>query len=207
MLVWWSLGVLLVAALALVFFFLPAVTGNGTRNRLIVSLFAMAAAGAGIASLVAFVVLRRSMNAVRRAIDDLREGRTEAKPAADPLGVGADVRKALEELEFLRKGIDATHTDWTPETLSVALANELPGQEVIVVSNREPYIHNRMPDGSVSLQIPASGLVSALEPVTRACRGTWIAHGSGTADREMVDGNDRVAVPPMLRTTRCGASG
>jgi trehalose-6-phosphate synthase len=196
-LIWWSIGGLLLFALLMVFFFLPAVTGNGTRNRLIVSLFAMATAGAGLASLVAFIVLRRSMHAVRRAIDDLREGRAEVKPAADPLGVGADVRQALQELEFLRKGIDVTHTDWTPEALSVALANELPGQEVIVVSNREPYIHNRNADGSISLQIPASGLVSALEPVTRACRGTWIAHGSGTADRETVDANDRVAVPPQ----------
>jgi trehalose 6-phosphate synthase len=30
----------------------------------------------------------------------------------------------------------------------------------------------------------------------RACSGIWIAHGSGTADREVVDKNDRVAVPP-----------
>ncbi|MFO1151246.1 MAG: trehalose-6-phosphate synthase [Alsobacter sp.] len=194
--IWWTLGLLFCIAVSLVFFFLPAVTGNGTRNRLIVSLFAMATAGAGVASAVAFVILRRSMNAVRRAIDDLREGRVEQKPAGDPLGVGAGVREALEELDFLRKGIDVTHTDWTPETLSIALANELPGQEVIVVSNREPYIHNRQTDGSISLQIPASGLVSALEPVTRACKGTWIAHGSGSADRETVDANDRVAVPP-----------
>ena len=44
--------------------------------------------------------------------------------------------------------------------------------------------------------IPASGLVSALEPVTRACAGTWIAHGGGTADRMTVDENDHVQVPP-----------
>jgi trehalose 6-phosphate synthase len=30
----------------------------------------------------------------------------------------------------------------------------------------------------------------------RACGGTWIAHGSGSADRETVDANDRVQVPP-----------
>ena len=50
------------------------------------------------------------------------------------------------------------------------------------MANREPYIHVRTPDG-VRLQRPASGLVTALEPVMRACSGTWIAHGSGTADR------------------------
>ena len=46
------------------------------------------------------------------------------------------------------------------------------------------------------LQIPASGLVAALEPVMRACRGKWIAHGSGSADRETVDRHDRIRVPP-----------
>ena len=72
---------------------------------------------------------------------------------------------------------------------------ELPGAEVLVVSNREPYIHNRA-NGDVALQIPASGLVAALEPVMRACGGTWIAHGSGSADRETVDAHDRIRVPP-----------
>jgi trehalose-6-phosphate synthase len=46
------------------------------------------------------------------------------------------------------------------------------------------------------LQVPASGLVSALEPVTRTCAGTWIAHGSGSADRLTVDAADHLAVPP-----------
>ncbi len=72
---------------------------------------------------------------------------------------------------------------------------ELPGVEVIVVANREPYIHNLGTDG-IELQTPASGLVSAVEPIMRACRGTWIAHGSGSADRDTVDKNDRIAVPP-----------
>ena len=49
---------------------------------------------------------------------------------------------------------------------------------------------------NVEVQHPASGLVSALEPVMRACSGTWVAHGSGSADREAVDEHDRVSVPP-----------
>ena len=76
------------------------------------------------------------------------------------------------------------------------LHTELPDEQVILVSNREPYIHNLTPDGKVKLLVPASGLVSALEPVTRACAGTWIAHGGGTADRMTVDQNDRIQVPP-----------
>jgi trehalose 6-phosphate synthase len=75
------------------------------------------------------------------------------------------------------------------------LRGEMRGNDVIIVSNREPYIHVKTKDG-IKVQHPASGLVTALEPVMRACSGTWIAHGSGNADRETVDRNDRVAVPP-----------
>ncbi|MEO6928467.1 MAG: trehalose-6-phosphate synthase, partial [Casimicrobiaceae bacterium] len=66
---------------------------------------------------------------------------------------------------------------------------------VIVVSNREPYMHMRNGD-HIDVVRPASGLVTALEPVMRACSGTWIAHGSGSADRETVDAQDHVPVPP-----------
>jgi len=63
------------------------------------------------------------------------------------------------------------------------------------VSNREPYMHSR--EGkSLRVLVPASGLVTALAPILRACDGTWIAHGSGDADREAVDKHDRLRVPP-----------
>src|SRR5262245_38768623 len=84
---------------------------------------------------------------------------------------------------------------WSPDMLRHILERELPGEELIVVSNREPYVHERV-DGRVELHVPASGLVSALEPITRTCAGTWIAHGSGMADRDVVDRNSRIAVPP-----------
>ncbi len=90
----------------------------------------------------------------------------------------------------------AVHIDWSPETLRALHATELPGAEIIVVSNREPYIHNTLRDGRITVQTPASGLVAALEPVMRACGGTWVAHGSGSADRQTVDRFDRVMVPP-----------
>ena len=101
----------------------------------------------------------------------------------------------LSELRLERKYADGIHVEWSPKTLHQLLDQELPGAQVIVVSNREPYIHNHI-DGRVVLQTPASGLVSALEPVMRACGGVWVAHGSGSADRDTVDDRDRVAVPP-----------
>jgi trehalose 6-phosphate synthase len=95
-----------------------------------------------------------------------------------------------------RRYAHGIHVEWSPETLHQLLIEELPGAQVMVVSNREPYIHNHGKDGEIALQIPASGLVSAMEPVMRACGGVWIAHGSGSADRDTVDRNDRVPVPP-----------
>jgi trehalose 6-phosphate synthase len=80
----------------------------------------------------------------------------------------------LREFEKNGQSADAAMIKWSPDTLRKILADDLPEAQVIVVSNREPYIHNIKDDG-VELLVPASGLVSALEPITRACAGTWIA--------------------------------
>ena len=87
-------------------------------------------------------------------------------------------------------------SEWTPEKLRQLLKDHLAGDEIMVVSNREPYIHARRPMHGVEVQCPASGLVTAVEPVMRACSGTWIAHGAGSADRETVDARAHVMVPP-----------
>ncbi len=84
---------------------------------------------------------------------------------------------------------------WTPESLRVAVESKLGGSRLFALSNREPYEHMWRPDG-VECVVPASGLVTALEPVLRACHGTWIAQGTGTADRQTVDQHDRIQVPP-----------
>ncbi|OGR19741.1 MAG: trehalose-6-phosphate synthase, partial [Deltaproteobacteria bacterium RIFOXYB2_FULL_66_7] len=75
------------------------------------------------------------------------------------------------------------------------MRDRLGGAKLIVVSNREPYIHTYEGD-EIQCMRPASGLTTALDPVMRACGGVWVAHGSGTADRATVDERDRVAVPP-----------
>ncbi len=75
------------------------------------------------------------------------------------------------------------------------MRRELEDFHFIVVSNREPYIHNYTADG-IKCVIPAGGLTGALDPIMRACGGTWIAHGSGTADSRMVDEDNKLEVPP-----------
>jgi len=103
-------------------------------------------------------------------------------------------RAAAEEEARLR---DSNASLWTAERLHVSLRNKLQEKPLFVVSNREPYMHVfNEKDKSISLLVPASGVVTALEPVLRACNGTWVANGSGNADREVVDSHDRLRVPP-----------
>ncbi len=106
-----------------------------------------------------------------------------------------DVRKLVRDLESHYRPRDEDQISWTPAALRSVLRGDMQGNNVIVVSNREPYMHIRRGD-KIEVLRPASGLVTALEPVMRACSGTWIAHGSGSADRETVDEHDHVPVPP-----------
>lgn len=106
-----------------------------------------------------------------------------------------DLKTLLRSMDAERRLADDSTITWSPDTLRKLLHKQLTGEKIIVVSNREPYIHSKK-NGEIEVHRPASGLVTAVEPVMRACSGTWIAHGSGTADRETVDTYDRVMVPP-----------
>ena len=107
-----------------------------------------------------------------------------------------DLNAARASAEKEARLRDTNASQWTSERLRVSLRNKLKGQPLFVVSNREPYMHVLNENRSVSVIVPASGLVTALEPVLLACDGTWIAHGAGSGDREMVDSHDRLRVPP-----------
>jgi len=73
----------------------------------------------------------------------------------------------------------------------------LAGRTLILVSNREPYEHTFEPgSAAVKVRRPPGGLVSALDPTMQCTRGTWVAWGSGTADRDTADAAGRIAVPP-----------
>jgi len=84
---------------------------------------------------------------------------------------------------------------WTDTLLQDVVREKLNNFRLVVVSNREPYLHVYAGD-RVVCERPASGMASALDPVLRACGGLWVAHGSGAADQLMVDTHDRVLVPP-----------
>lgn len=99
---------------------------------------------------------------------------------------------AAEEEARLR---DAAESLWTPERLRVYVQSKLEDSRLFAISNREPYEHLHR-GKEIVWQVPASGLVTALEPILRACDGTWVAHGGADGDRETVDEHDRLRVPP-----------
>jgi alpha,alpha-trehalose-phosphate synthase [UDP-forming] len=67
---------------------------------------------------------------------------------------------------------------------------------LVVVSNREPYQHTKQPDGSIGWAPTTGGVSVALDALMRDRGGVWVAHGTGDADRDVVDQYDRVLVPP-----------
>jgi trehalose-6-phosphate synthase len=136
--------------------------------------------------------LRTGKISVRQGVPDLDMFRPLAREVATMAESLNHARNAAENEARLR---DAAESLWTAERLSVQLRTRLDEGHLFVVSNREPYMHQRN-GKAVDVVVPPSGLVTALEPVLNACDGTWIAHGSGSADAEVVDTHDRLRVPP-----------
>ena len=100
--------------------------------------------------------------------------------------------KAEEEARLRTTG----ESVWTSDRLKIEMGNLLNGKKMIVVSNREPYMH--IHEGKeIKCIVPASGMITAMEPILKACGGLWIASGSGDADKETVDKDDKVQVPPL----------
>ena len=147
-----------------------------------------AAAGFGLLTVAAVLGLTRGWTrSIRDALAEVRRGGRPDRIELGAFPINKELGALLAEFRAERKFANGIHVEWSPETLHQLLAEELPGAEVLIVSNREPYIHTHDGD-QIVLQIPASGLVAALEPVVmRACGGAWIAHGSGSADRQTVD--------------------
>jgi trehalose 6-phosphate synthase len=136
--------------------------------------------------------LRTGRISSRQEMPDLEMFRPLAREVATMAHSLSQARLAAENEARLR---EAGQSLWTADRLSVQVRTRLDGARLFVVSNREPYIHQRN-GKSVDVIVPPSGLVTALEPVLNACDGTWIAHGSGDADSEVVDTHDRLRVPP-----------
>jgi trehalose 6-phosphate synthase len=163
-------------------------------------IFYLFAAIAAVVALLTVIIAELSWRGLVAGVKALISGERDAHaldgtrmPELRP--IARDLQALVRDLAAERRSRDESQIGWGPDALRRILREDLKGDEVLIVSNREPYIHVRL-GNVIEIQQPASGLVTALEPVMRACSGTWIAHGSGSADREAVDGNDHVMVPP-----------
>jgi trehalose 6-phosphate synthase len=160
-------------------------------------------------SLVTLLVVRRSITHPLRRLAEwthqLRAGQPVPPPPMPdalfgPLAIEvsdlgrslAKARMAIAEEARLRLHGEAI---WTEERLAQFARARLGNRPLVVVSNREPVSHVWRNRRIVTLT-PASGVVTAMEPVMRACGGVWIAHGSGDADREVVDERAMIKLPP-----------
>ena len=153
-----------------------------------------------VISLITVLVAHLSWQGWMEGVRAMMRGEGILRPFSQPASAElqplvGEMRTLLRNLETERRHADDMTTTWNPAALRALLNKQLTGDQVLVVSNREPYIHIKTDQG-VIVHRPASGLVTAVEPVMRACSGTWIAHGSGSADQETVDRHDRVGVPP-----------
>lgn len=111
-----------------------------------------------------------------------------------------NIRSSLQEArisasEEARMRLEKLDSPWTAERLKEFVKDILKGRGIFMVSNREPYIHTK-DGGKINYYFPASGMATAIEPVMTSCGGMWIAHGSGDADKLVVDKFDKIAVPP-----------
>ena len=152
----------------------------------------------------AWLLYDRPLNRLAEWMRQLRTGEAiAASPVELPIArlvtesdrLAASFRAARSAHQAQARAVVRADNVWTRDRLRAHVVDCLRGGQLLVVSNREPYMHE-LRDGKPRLIMPAGGLVTALDPVLQACGGVWIAHGSGEADRQMADARGRLAVPP-----------
>ncbi|MDE2312070.1 MAG: trehalose-6-phosphate synthase [Patescibacteria group bacterium] len=141
------------------------------------------------------------------AIRQTRTGKSAGNSAMFGHGffkpIAAEINKMSHSLilartaasEEARMRLEKLDSPWTAERLKEFFKAYLRDRKIFVVSNREPYAHKKVKN-EIQWDVPASGMVTALEPVMEACGGLWLAHGSGSADKLTVDKDNKIQVPP-----------
>ena len=173
------------------------------RNTFFHMLVQMLVVG-GITLLIVRWSMVRPLARMTQWLNDMRAGKTSPEMHVEdvftPLTreithLATSLRMARASAEEEARLRDASDSLWTAERLRVYLEGALRDSRLFVVSNREPYEHVYR-GSNIEIRVPASGLVTAMEPILRACDGMWVAQGAGDADRATVDEHDRLRVPP-----------
>ncbi len=171
------------------------------------SLFWSLAVGLGtflVTTGLAWAIFERPLLLLADWMRRLRFGSTPEMPpkglpvsrlADESVHLAASFRAARSKEQEKAQQVVRSDKMWTRDRLRSHAIHALQGKALVVVSNREPYMH-QLKEGKPTLVRPASGLVTGLDPVLRACGGLWVAHGAGDADRQMSDVQGCVPVPP-----------
>jgi alpha,alpha-trehalose-phosphate synthase [UDP-forming] len=164
---------------------------------------------AAVVSMIALVIVQSAITRPMARMSEwtraLRTGRRVAPPSVSDAALFGPLASEVSRLaRSMQRAQAAAHleaalrisgeTVWTEERLRQFVGLSLDRRPLVVVSNREPVTHS-WKNGKVEARIPASGLVTAMEPVMRACGGVWVAHANGDADRETADGRGRLGLP------------
>ncbi len=161
-------------------------------------------------ALISLMVIRVSIvKPIAMTAQWMRELRTGRVPRSPSLPEEDLFKPLLEEATHFARSLAAARASaekeaqlreageslWTAERLRIHVRSKLQDKPLFVVSNREPLMHVHR-GKSIEALVPASGLVTAIEPILRACGGTWVAHGAGDADRATAGESGRLPVPP-----------
>ncbi|MFA7309630.1 MAG: trehalose-6-phosphate synthase [Candidatus Paceibacterota bacterium] len=185
--------------------YIDSIVGNIWRDsllRLVLQLFFIA--------LALFVLIRwvffRSLSKLTESIRAMRRGDTVSENAHEHFSflkpLSSEIFKISTNLqqarfaarEEARMRLEKIDSPWTAERLREFIQAYLKDRPIFVVSNGEPYVNTKV-KSKIEWKVPAGGVITAIEPVMEACGGMWIAHGSGNADKEMVDAESKLRVP------------
>ena len=178
---------------------------RGIWQRNLVRFFSLILLFAGAIFILVRWVFFRSISQLVESLRAVRKGDSSGTVSSagflEPLvGEISKVTTSLRQArhaasEEARMRLEKIDSPWTPERLREFIKAYLKNRSIFVLTNREPYVHAKTKN-KVEWSVPASGVITALEPVMEACGGTWIAHGSGNADIETSDKNGKIKVPP-----------
>jgi trehalose 6-phosphate synthase len=153
---------------------------------------------------LAWAMFERPLLRLAEWMRRLRFGNTPEQPpkglpltrlADESAHLAASFRAARSKEQQEAKQAVRSDKSWTRDRLRAHAVNALGGLPLVIVANREPYVH-QFKAGKITVSRPAGGLVTGLDPVLRACGGMWVAQASGDADRAAADAAGCLPVPP-----------
>lgn len=185
--------------------YIDTAVGDIWKRNMVRLLMQILVFSAAIVLLVRFT-LHKIIKRFAESVKSARVNRTSAPVFRGPfflkplVGEIAKMHTSLAQARFAaseeaRMRLEKLDSPWTAERLKEFIRGNLKDRQIFVVSNREPYIHH-LERNIISYSVPASGMVTALEPIMEACGGMWLAHGSGDADKRTADTDGKLSVPP-----------